>query len=287
MKYNIFLSALLCLAILNTSCKRDKIAVLPKTGIHLDSSDAVLGRRIVDKDGKSLYFFSNDANGQSNCTGGCSTIWPVFYVDSATATFSQGLSASDFKTIVLPSGQKQTTFKGWPLYYYAPNGTQEQAGQTGGEGVGGIWFVAKPNYSIMIANYQLTGLDGVNYLGDYTPGDGRTSYLTDGNGNTLYAFAKDSAYNNKFTKPDFSNDANWPIYETENITVPSILDKSLFVVTDFHGRKQLSYNGWPLYYFGADNSVRGMNKGISVPPNKPVGSVWRIIKKDVVAAPHP
>ena len=287
MKHIKFFSALLCLVIVNASCKRDKVSDPPKNDIHLDSTSAAIGRHIVDKDGKTLYFFSNDANGQSNCSGGCLTAWPVFYADSATATFSSELSASDFKTIVLASGLKQTTYKGWPLYYYAPNGVQEQAGQTTGEGVGNVWFVAKPDYTIMIANYQLTGADGVNYLGDYTPGDGRTSYLCDGNGNTLYGFAKDSAYKNKFTKPDFSNNSNWPIYENEKITVPSTLDKSLFVVTDFNGRKQLTYNGWPLYSFGGDNSTRGMNKGITVPPTQPVGSIWWVVKKDVVAAPHP
>ena len=35
--------------------------------------------------------------------------------------------------------------------------TQEAAGQTLGEGIGNIWFVAKPDYTIMLVNAQLVG----------------------------------------------------------------------------------------------------------------------------------
>jgi predicted lipoprotein with Yx(FWY)xxD motif len=245
-----------------------------------------VGKHIVDKDGKSLYYFSNDVNGQSNCTVGCLTNWPVFYADSATTTFTDGLSSLDFKTITTAAGAKQTTYKGWPLYYYAPSGVAEAAGEIKGEGVGNIWFVAKTNYSITVANYQLTGANGVNYLSNYTAGDGRTNYFCDEKGNTLYSFTRDSAFKNKYTRADFSNNPVWPIYETENITVPSTLDKSLFVVTTFNGKKQLTYKGWPLYYYGPDNFVRGVNKGITIPASQPAGAVWPVAFKDAVLAPR-
>ena len=281
---NIIFSATTALVItLFTSCKND-VVVTPRTDIHLDSN-AQVGSHLVDKDGKTLYYFSNDANGLSNCTGGCLTNWPIYNADSATTTIGAGLSTSDFKTITTAAGAKQTTYKGWPLYYYSPAGVPEAAGQTTGEGVGGIWFVAKPNYSIMIANHQLTGINGINYLGTYAPGDGRTIYLTDGKGNTLYAFGKDSSLKNKFTAADFSNNASWPIYETDQVVVPTILDKSAFVAMTFNGKKQLTYKGWPLYYFGPDNMVRGANKGITIPPSQPVGSVWPIVKPSAAPAP--
>lgn len=268
------------------SCKNDNTVLPPaRTDIHLDSN-AQVGTHIVDKDGRTLYFFSNDVNGGlSNCTGGCLTTFPIFKADAA-ATFGDGLLASDFNTITLTSGAQQTTYKGWPLYYYTPGGVAEAAGQTTGEGVGNIWFVAKTNYSIMIANNQLTGADGVHYLGDYTPGDGKTNYFSDGNGNTLYTFAKDSAFKNKFTKTDFSNNAVFPIYETSTITVPSTLDKSLFVVTPLNGRNQLTYNGWPLYYYGGDSLHRGSTKAITIPPAAPAGSIWPVVIKGELPAPR-
>lgn len=272
-------------ALLLASCKQDPTPTPPRTDIHLDSN-AQVGAHLVDKDGRSLYYFSNDADGLSSCTGGCLTNWPIFYADGASTTFAAGINAADFKSITTAAGTKQTTYKGWPLYYYAPGGVAEAAGKTTGEGVGNIWFVAKTNYSIMIANYQLTGTNGINYLANYTAGAGRTNYLVDEKGNTLYSFGPDSAFKNKFTKADFSNNGVWPIYETANITVPSTLDKSLFVVITFNGKSQLTYKGWPLYYYGPDNFVRGINKGITIPASAPVGAVWPVVSKDAPLAPR-
>jgi hypothetical protein len=55
----------------------------------------------------------------------------------------------------------------------------------------------------------------------------------------------------------------------------------LFGTIDVFGKKQLTYNGWPLYYFGDDEGAVGANKGVSVP--KP--GIWPIAAKDIAAAP--
>ena len=47
-----------------------------------------------------------------------------------------------------------------------------------------------------------------------------------------------------------------------------------------HGREQLTYKGWPVYYFGQDTG-KGDNKGVSVP----VPGKWPIINADTGAAP--
>ena len=103
------------------------------------------------------------------------------------------------------------------------------------------------------------------YKSDYTEGIGKTTYFTDDRGVTLYTITADSLNKNKFTRPDFSNNNVWPIYETDKIVVPSTLDKTKFGSIDVFGRTQLTYNGWPLYYFGQDGQTRAFNKGISFP----------------------
>jgi predicted lipoprotein with Yx(FWY)xxD motif len=258
-----------------------------KTDVNLSTS-ATLGSYLTDKSGRSLYFFATDANGQASCTGGCEAVWPPFFADNLTADkLSAGLALSDFAAITTPSNKKQLTYKGWPLYYYAPLSTGdgyggagmnviEAAGKTTGDGIDGTWFIAKPDYSIMLAKSQLTGHDGKNYKSDYTVGDGLTTYFTDAKGLTLYTFKNDNFKKNNFTKADFSNNAVWPIYETDKIVVPSNLDKSKFSVITVFGKSQLVYNGWPLYYFGQDASVRGANKGISFPSP----AVWPVPVKD-------
>ncbi len=246
-------------------------------------SNATLGKIIVDKDGRSLYFFANDANGANTCTGSCELLWSPFYIDNLTADQlgDAALKIADFATITTASNKKQLTYKGWPLYYYTPNGTLEAAGATGGEAIDGIWFVAKPDYTIMLANKQLIGSDNVRYKSDYTPGDQNTIFFTDATGNTLYTFSRDSANINKFTKNDFSNNNVFPIYDTSKIWVPSVLDKTHFTTTNVFGRTQLSYNGWPLYHFGDDGGARGSTKGITFgAPGR-----WPVPVKNMPAAP--
>ncbi|WP_218029213.1 hypothetical protein [Segetibacter aerophilus] len=283
--HSMAVTALICM-LLSPSCTRDTISPTPAPTIQLASS-ATLGTYLTDSLNNTLYYFSNDFDGKSNCTGGCLSVWPIYYAgDNLTQSrLPTGLDIADFGTITTATGAKQTTYKTWPLYYYAPlvNGTnvRESAGETKGEGVNNIWFVAKPDYTIMEVNAQLIGNDGKSYKSDYTEGTGKTLYFSDMKGVTLYAFSPDSFNVNKYTKPDFSNNATWPIYETNKAVVPSNLDKTLFGSTSVFGKTQLTYKGWPIYYFGPDSMKRGLNKGVSVP--KP--GVWPVIVKAAPTAP--
>jgi len=279
------LSALLIgIASCNKNDNKQQMPVQKEITLQTSST---LGSYLIDKSNRTLYFFSYDPNGQDSCTGGCQAYWPIFNVDNLTADkLGSGLDISDFGSVTSVSGKKQVTYKGWPLYYFAPlvNGAnmQEAPGQTQGEGVNNVWFVAKPDYSIMMVSAQLLGHDGKNYKSDYTEGLGNTTYFTDGRGLTLYTFKLDSLNKNTFTKSDFSNNAIWPIYETNKIMVPSTLDKTKFGSITVFGKNQLTYKGWPLYYFGQDGNVRGSNKGISFP----APGFWPVPEPNIATAPQ-
>ncbi len=243
--------------------------------------DGTFGNMLTDSDGMSLYFFSPDAKGDSNCTDGCLNTWPVFY--ESDLTLDEGLDADDFGSITRSDGDMQTTYKGWPLYSYASDSAE---GDVNGDGVNAVWFVAKPDYSVMMVQAQLVGRDRdgneTNLTGDYEPGDGNTFYMTDASGNTLYGFVNDENGVNHFTNEDFSNDAVWPIFEEELDQVPSILDTANFGSIDVFGRQQLTYKGWPLYYFGQDEA-RGDNYGVGFP----AAGIWPIVNPDTEVAPQP
>ncbi len=236
------------------------------------ADDGTFGKVLTDADGMSLYFFSRDTKDTSECVAGCLSAWPIFYQENLV--LDTGLEASDFATIDRADGAKQTTYKGWPLYYYAAD---SQAGDANGDNVNSVWFIAKPDYSLMYVRAQLVGNDGMNYLSDYTVGDGQTFYITDIEGRTLYGFIPDTKDTNTYTQPDFSNNAVWPIAEITLNRIPSILDAADFSSIDVFGRTQLTYKGWPLYYFGQDQ-VRGDNKGVSVPSP----GVWPILNIDTI-----
>jgi len=253
---------LFLLLIIASCSKNDNPPAPPEVKDNvLLSSNATFGNILTDSLGKTLYFFSVDANGSSGCTGGCVTNWPIFYKDSLR--LASGLTSSDFGTITRSDGQKQTTYKGWPLYYYA---VDANPGDVNGDKVNNAWFVAKPDYTFMLAKTQLVGKDSVNYDSTSTPGTSATTYITDDWGRTLYAFSPDSFNVNKWTKADFSNDAFWPIFQgTEVKNVPSLLSKTDFTTTAVFDKTQFTYKGWPMYYFGGDSLTRGKTLGVSVP----------------------
>lgn len=244
------------------------------------SLDDNLGNILVDGDGYTLYFFANDTEGISSCYEGCTNTWPVFYAeDLQTGT---GLNDNDFDEITRADGLIQTTYKGWPLYYYAPgsNGVVESAGSTGGEAFNNVWFVAKPDYSIMMANAQLVGEDGNNYTNEYSVGEGLTQYFVDSQGRTLYTFINDANGYNSFTASDLSNNGVWPVFYEDLQAIPSILSASDFGMIEVYGEMQLTYRGWPLYYFGQDED-RGDNKGVSFPS----AGVWPVPNASFDEAP--
>jgi len=261
--------------VLFTACskKKDEVIKEPEVSVDLKLAASVsFGNVLTDGTGKTLYCFVKDANSTSVCVDGCLITWPVYY--AANANPPSGLDAADIATITRADGKKQTTYKGWPLYYYSGDKAKDEIK---GDGVGGVWFVAKPDYSVMMASKQLVGMDGKNYTADAKEGEGVTLYLTDAKGRTLYAFTPDTFNKNNFTKPDLSNNAVWPIFESAILNVPSVLSKDMFAVITSVGKSQLTYKGHPLYYFGSD-AVKGETKGVSVP--KP--GVWSVLTLNTV-----
>jgi predicted lipoprotein with Yx(FWY)xxD motif len=98
-----------------------------------------LGDYLVDAKGMTLYYFTNDTVGKSNASDAIIANWPIFY--AAGIAVPSNLNASDFGTITRDDGKMQTTYKGWPLYYYIKD---QAAGDTVGQGVNNVWFVVNP-----------------------------------------------------------------------------------------------------------------------------------------------
>ncbi|TMU55134.1 hypothetical protein [Flagellimonas algicola] len=257
-----------------------EIAPEPEPNAVRLRDNTTFGNILTDAEGMTLYFFSPDSKGDSNCIDGCKTNWPVFYVEDLT--LDDGLEESDFGSITRSDGDMQTTYKGWPLYYFI---NDNAADDVNGDGIGDVWYVAKPDYSVMMTLAQLVGRDSggveTNLTSTYEPGDEQTFYMTDANGNTLYSFVNDTNGVNNFTNEDFSNNPVWPIFEEQLQNIPSILDASDFGSIDVFGRTQLTYKGWPIYYFGQD-AQRGDNFGVGFPE----AGIWPILNPDIDVAPQ-
>ena len=90
---------------------------------------------ITDAKGMTLYTYAKDTANTSNCTGVCLQNWPPFLEKGMTASLPTNLG-----TFKRTDGSTQYTWKGMPLYYYIGD---KKAGDVTGDGVGGIWHVAK------------------------------------------------------------------------------------------------------------------------------------------------
>lgn len=95
------------------------------------------GAVLTNADGRTLYIFTNDTAGKSACNGSCATAWPPV---EASAVPQVAGATGEFTLITRDDGKKQVAFNGKPLYTYSGD---QKAGDATGEGVGGVWFVAK------------------------------------------------------------------------------------------------------------------------------------------------
>jgi predicted lipoprotein with Yx(FWY)xxD motif len=106
------------------------------------TSNPQYGSILVDSGGKTLYYFTKDTpgNGLSACYNQCVVIWPVFRAEPLRVSLP--LSAADFGEITRTTGEKQTTFNGWPLYYYQGD---VAPGETKGYGLNQAWYLLSPS----------------------------------------------------------------------------------------------------------------------------------------------
>jgi predicted lipoprotein with Yx(FWY)xxD motif len=114
--------------------------VAPETVVVSNNAD--LGDFLVaNLGGKTLYTFNNDTEGVSNCSGDCAEAWPPLTVAENTRLVGGAGVEGEFGTIAREDGSLQVTYNGMPLYFFAEDAAP---GDTNGQGLGDVWFVAAP-----------------------------------------------------------------------------------------------------------------------------------------------
>lgn len=101
-----------------------------------------LGDILVGPEGMTLYMFDQDSEGESAsaCSGDCVEAWPPL-TTTGEPSAGDGVTAQ-IATFERETGETQVMAGGWPLYYFA---SDEQAGDTKGQGVNDIWWVLSPD----------------------------------------------------------------------------------------------------------------------------------------------
>ena len=208
-----------------------------------------LGSFLVGENGLSLYIFTPDDPGVSNCTGQCADFWPPLTVESgASPTAGSGVTGS-MALISRDDGSQQVTYNDQPLYFFA---NDNAAGDTNGQGVNDVWFVASVEGVVEGPVAKATS--------DAALGD----FLSDADGNTLYIFTPD--------EPGVSNCSGqcadfWPPLLVGANGTPAAgpdVPGALGVTIRDDGTRQVTYRGRPLYFFANDSAPGDTNgQGVS------------------------
>jgi predicted lipoprotein with Yx(FWY)xxD motif len=94
-----------------------------------------MGDVLVAANGKTLYSYDPDGTNtaSSACTGGCASAWPPLTAKGKLKA-GKGLDAS----LLTTGGGGQVAYNGHLLYFFSGD---SKAGDTNGQGVGGVWHV--------------------------------------------------------------------------------------------------------------------------------------------------
>lgn len=232
--------------------------VAPEAGAGAGGADAgpsitvqlspFVGAYLADVSGRALYTFGGDLPGdcttppQSQCVADCVVSWPPF--DAGLRELPDGLADEAFGTIARGDGTYQTTYMGWPLYYYK---SDLLLGQMTGQGKGKTWHVAEvrlPSVTIMKV--------------------GTVKYLADAAGRTLYVSAADQGGTTDSDPVSSCSGACLDTFEPfheKNLSVVTSLEQLDFSVFARHGAGglQVAYKGVPLYRAATDLKSGDMN----------------------------
>ena len=192
----------------------------------------------------SLYRFDNDIKDSniSQCNGGCATVWPPYNAGTLTS-FDIANGLSNFQRT---DGTTQTAYFGYPLYRFQTDGN---VGDTKGNFVHNEWNLNYPKTFNTNGTGTKLSLSKIN-----------EKYMVDVKGFSLYTFADDNVTNKSTCYGGCAT--NWPPFYV-NVTATTIskdLNISSFgIVQRTDGKKQISYNGKPLYHFKNDTKAGDTN----------------------------
>ncbi|BEP13642.1 hypothetical protein acdb102_19530 [Acidothermaceae bacterium B102] len=109
-----------------------------KAAVVITTHKGPLGTYLTDEAGRTVYLWTADPKGKSECTATCAVYWPA--VTGAPQALG-GVAQKGFGTLTRAGGKKQVTYHGHALYYFAGDA---KAGDTAGQGSDGFnakWWV--------------------------------------------------------------------------------------------------------------------------------------------------
>jgi len=99
---------------------------------------------LTNAERKTLYYFTADSATQSACSGSCAQMWPPL-LSTGSGGLTSSTSLAGKLSVQMDANGNQVEYNGHPLYTFSGD---TAPGQTNGEGLFGMWFVATPNLAM-------------------------------------------------------------------------------------------------------------------------------------------
>lgn len=205
-----------------------------------------LGSYLADATGRTLYYYGSDLPGDcttppvSRCTADCLVTWPPY--NAGARALVPGLDDAAFGTIQGNNGVPQTTYYGWPLYYYKDD---VAPAQIAGQGKAKVWHVVEVKLpSVVIMR------------------EGTNRYLADAAGRTLYVSSADQVGSNQVNPESHCVGPCLMSFQRMNArnhaVVQSLEQDDFWSFVNPDGTQQLGYKGAPLYRSKNDRKAGDM-----------------------------
>jgi predicted lipoprotein with Yx(FWY)xxD motif len=226
----------------------------PVQTVVLKAETTRAGMVLASGSGLTLYYFSADkpGSGTSVCTGGCAAAWPPL---AAPVKAPAGVRLpGPLGMITRSGGVRQVTLNGLPVYTYVGD---KAPGQVTGDGKEGAWHVIKLSASQPVKALKVA----------HTPAG---TVLASSRGLTLYYFGQDKPHSGKSACTGACATAWPPLAAPVKAPAGVHLPGKLGVITRPNGLKQVTLNGFPLYFYVGDKSP-GQAAGNGI------GGSWHVI----------
>ena len=114
---------------------------------------------LTNAQGMTLYYLKPDTATTSSCTGTCASNWPpLVFTSSGSPTSANALPGT--LSVVADANGQQVEYNGHLLYRFSGD---TAPGQTHGEGIKGVWFVATTTLSSQGAPQATPTQNGYGY----------------------------------------------------------------------------------------------------------------------------
>jgi predicted lipoprotein with Yx(FWY)xxD motif len=111
------------------------LSAAPSAATVSAANSSTFGTILTGPNGMTLYTYSSDTAGTSNCSGGCATEWPPLTVPVGQQPMAAAGATGKLSTLARADGTTQVAHDGLPLYYWQGDA---KPGDVTGDGVNGF-----------------------------------------------------------------------------------------------------------------------------------------------------